>query len=312
MKQDAMPVFRIETIAHELGSQRLAVADLFADAGDLIARTEVPYVWESSTSAVHLGREAAIKALSRTPGGSGGVGAIFYVTQSPSNYLPAHACQLQHALGLSTSTLALDINQGCSGFVQALVVAVRMLPVFRRILIVTADTYRAKLDPTDRSTGAIFSDGACATILTDEAPTHRLGAEAHFTDGSGESALYQRAEPTNTYLKMQGRDVYLFTKRVVLDQIREAVSSSSISMSEIDMCFLHQASGLVLSNLRKELETSGVAVPTNLGRFGNTVSSSIPLLLEDSLDSLAGLNYVASGFGVGLSASTLVAEALDA
>ena len=48
------------------------------------------------------------------------IDGILYVTQSPTNPLPTRACLLQDKLGITKSSLAFDINQGCSGFVYSL------------------------------------------------------------------------------------------------------------------------------------------------------------------------------------------------
>ena len=68
---------------------------------------------------------------------------------------------------------------------------------------------------------------------------------------------------------------------------------------------MHQASKLVLDSLDQRIAPSG-GVERNLEQIGNTVSSSIPILLQNRLSDLnEGIN-VLCGFGVGLSIATLV------
>jgi 3-oxoacyl-[acyl-carrier-protein] synthase III len=48
------------------------------------------------------------------------VDALVFVSQSPDYVLPATACILQDKLGLPKTCAALDVNQGCAGFVYGL------------------------------------------------------------------------------------------------------------------------------------------------------------------------------------------------
>src|SRR2546422_9559215 len=74
---------------------------------------------------------------------------------------------MQTRLGLRTSCGAVDINQGCSGFVYGLALAKSLVEAGTAscVLLVTADTYTKFLHPRDRSVRAIFGDGAAATLV---------------------------------------------------------------------------------------------------------------------------------------------------
>jgi len=241
---------------------------MFPDSTGLVERTEIPHVWQSDISALELALSAAQEAIKTSSGTDSDIGAVIYVTQSPSHLLPAHACILQDELDLPTKVMALDINQGCSGFVQALSVAVGLLPRFNRVLIVTADRYREKLAPQERATRAIFSDAAAATIVSNRFPTHKLAAERHFTDGSGSHFLRQGLDDSDRYLHMNGREVVLFTRRIVRNQLMETVQDANMELGEIDYAFLHQASGLVLNHLKDSLRQYQVETPSNIEKFG--------------------------------------------
>lgn len=298
--------FRVCSIGARLGSVRIDVAERYPQAAGLVDRTGIPVVWESPEDAYALAVGAAREALEGGGRPAGEVDAILYVTQSPVWHLPSHACRLQHDLGLSTHVLALDVGQGCSGFVQALTLAVGLLERSKAVLIVTADAYRAKLDPEDRGTQAIFSDGAAAVLVASSSPTHVIAAESHLTEGSGADLLVQRAWPAVEALSMSGRDVYLFTRRVVQGQLRATLDRAGVSMDEVDAILLHQASKPVIDAVIRDLAGCRATIPTNLATRGNTVSSTIPMLMADT--ALPGHTDTAllCGFGVGLSCSTLL------
>jgi len=298
--------FRFEDIAVVLGEQRIDVASLFPESSALVEKTGIPVVWESSRSAYAMALEASASVLSRRPVVSDSqIELILYVTQSPMHELPSHACMLQSDLGLERELLALDINQGCSGFVQALVLALNTLSEAGSALLVTTDTYRRKLDANDRSTSAIFSDGAAATLITRRKPSHRIVSQLHFTDGSGAKHLHHFGRESGDRLVMNGREVFLWTHRVVLPQVLAAVQTLPAQKSGAALAFLHQASSLVLNNLSPGLTSSGFVVHRNLQSVGNTVSSSIPILMSEYLSELPGKFLVLAGFGVGLSASAV-------
>ncbi len=298
--------FRFGSVGLCMGDSPIDVADRYPEAANLVDKTGIPTVWQASGSAYELAVSAANGAIEGVARGS--VGAVLYVTQSPTWHLPAHACRLQQELGLSSNLLAFDMGQGCSGFVQALSLAARLLAQVPSVLIVTADTYRAKLSDEDRGTQAIFSDGAAAVVVSADDPTHLIAAESHLTDGSGADLLVQRTGTEDADLVMMGRDVYLFTRRVVGEQMRATVEAAGVSLGDVDIALVHQASKLVVDGIVRDLSGHSIEVPTNLDPRGNTVSSTIPILMADTGLPRPGQTALMSGFGVGLSCSTLLLQ----
>jgi 3-oxoacyl-[acyl-carrier-protein] synthase-3 len=53
--------------------------------------------------------------------------------------------------------------------------------------------------------------------------------------------------------------------------------------------------------MTRRMQLDPARVPLNLGELGNTVSSSIPLLLKDYVDAPDANTILICGFGVGLS-----------
>jgi 3-oxoacyl-[acyl-carrier-protein] synthase-3 len=83
------------------------------------------------------------------------------------------------------------------------------------------------------------------------------------------------------------------------------LTNAGLSSSEVSYCFLHQASKLVLDGLSSRF--NGIqSIPTNISQIGNTVSSSIPILMSEFLDEINDSVSIVSGFGVGLSTATAV------
>lgn len=245
---------------------------------------------------------------------------LLLCTQTPDYPLPTTACLVQDRLGLRTSIGALDFNLGCSGFVYGLSLADGLIrsQAARRVLLITSETYSKYIHPTDRSLRTIFGDGAAATLI-DAADEPSLGPFVFGTDGRGadtlivteggarpkESALQPRKRKRwPSSLVMDGPELVKFSLEVVPPTVEQALAGAGWSRGDVDFFLMHQATALLLTRLRERLGLDGENMPMNLEEFGNTVSSTIPILIEGLRRSgqlKPGKRSVMIGFGVGLS-----------
>jgi len=303
--------FDIIDISYALGERSIDVATDLPDFAAAIDKTGIRTVHETDGSSLDLAEQAARKLLERSAVQHSTIACTIVVTQSAPNVLPSTACLLQDRLGLSSTSLAFDINQGCSGFVQGLILANSLLGTFPLILLICVDTYRKKLRKDDRSTMTVFSDGASATLIR-RGNSNRIVAQSHYTDGSGSKFLIQPITDglQIDQLYMGGADVFLWTKRVVTKQIKDTIDQCSIRGIQVEALFAHQASKLVLDSLRSKLPPE-ISMPTNFEHVGNTTSSSIPILISENRSLFAEKATMLAGFGVGLSSSCVVIEHPD-
>jgi 3-oxoacyl-[acyl-carrier-protein] synthase-3 len=110
----------------------------------------------------------------------------------------------------------------------------------------------------------------------------------------------------NGKLSMNGRAVFNFTAKVVPEDIKKLMQKNKIPKEAIDLFVFHQGSKIIIDTLTKKLDIPQEKVIFNISDFGNTISSSIPIILENELNGSAK-NILVSGFGVGLSwASTIL------
>ena len=274
----------------------------------------------SNQTAVDLAFEAGMKLL-KDVSSKEDIDLIILVTQSPDYVLPTSACILQNQLGLSKKCMAFDINLGCSGFVYAMSVAGSLIDsgVAKKGLILCSETYSKYIHKNDRTCRPLFSDGASATLLVSSDSNH-VGPFVFGTDGSGHEKLIVRAggsrEPIdnvnslNPLLEMQGSEIFLFTLNFVPKCINSLLIKSDLIIEDIDLFVFHQASKLVIDNIKRLLKLSDEKVYENYQLVGNTVSSSIPIALsqaEDDNKIKKGSTVMLVGFGVGLSwGATLV------
>ena len=298
--------FQIVDICSELGENEIDVSSISPDFEKAISKTGIPRVFQTSRDSYQLSLAAATGLLARNPEMQSQPVALLHVSQSNAEFLPAYSCRLQNDLNLQTETFAFDIGQGCSGFVQALYLASKLIVDYEYVVIVCCDTYRSKLDHFDRSTSTIFSDGATATLIQ-RGGNLRIAGHTHITDGSGADLLFhsRNLDKNAGKLFMAGGDVLLFTKRVVFRQAEETLLRADKTLADVDLVLVHQASKLGLDELERRFG-SELTFPRNIEQFGNTVSSSIPLLIQSMLDQVNSSTSIMCGFGVGLSSSCLV------
>lgn len=278
-------------------------------------------------TAADMGRKAAEQLFEQGVVAREEVDFLIFCTQAPDYILPTSACIMQHALGLQKSVGALDINLGCSGFVYALSLANGLIQsgAARCVLIITADTYSKFIHPLDKSVRTLFGDAAVATAVVADVDTeHTIGPFVFGTDGSGaqslmvesggsriprsaETAIESEDSSGNTRsrdnLFMDGAAVMAFTLREVPLAVARLRALSGVDVDDVDYYVLHQANRFMLDALRKKLGLPKEKMPMFIELVGNTVSSTIPLLLHDKLKSgeLAGRRIMLVGFGVGLS-----------
>jgi len=267
-----------------------------------------------------LGVAAAEKLIGEHNIDRGSIDYLLFCTQTPDYPLPTTACLMQQRLGLPTSVGALDFNLGCSGFVYGLSLAEGLIRSgqARRILLVTAETYSKYIDPTDRSLRTIFGDGAAATLI-DAAEEPSIGEFVFGTDGSGadtllvndggarqpETALQpnkRRRWPSRLF--MDGPGLVKFTLDVVPPMIDRVLKQAEWTRDDVDYYLMHQATLFMLDHLRTNLSLDEELMPEALKDCGNTVSSTLPLLIDQLRNSgrlKPGKRTLLIGFGVGLS-----------
>jgi 3-oxoacyl-[acyl-carrier-protein] synthase-3 len=241
-------------------------------------------------------------------------------TQTPDYRLPTTACLMQDRLGLPTSIGAFDFNLGCSGYVYGLSLAEGLIrsEAARRVLLITAETYSKYIHPSDRSLRTVFGDGAAATLVeARDEPT--LTAFCFGTDGSGGDTLLVAkggARPPHLALKPRNRhrwpsDLYMdgpslisFSVKAVPRLVERVLEAGRLDRSRVDLYLLHQATYKLIDQLRRRLDLDEARVPIVLEQCGNTVSSTIPVVIDQLRRRgriRPGTQSMLVGFGVGWS-----------
>lgn len=225
---------------------------------------------------------------------------IVVCTQNPDAYgLPQTSAIVHAKLGLADNCAAFDISLGCSGFVYGLSIIQGFMQAngFNKGILFTADPYSKIVDKQDKNTSLLFGDGATATLISDT-PTWCSGKFLFGTHGKSNTAI--NVNKQNRQLTMNGRAVFTFCAQVIPENILQMLAANALTIDQVDCFALHQGSRYIVATIKKKLGISDNSkIPFVAADYGNTVSSSIPLLLSD-LDNKHQCIVIA-GFGVGLS-----------
>lgn len=222
------------------------------------------------------------------------VDVLLFVTQTPDAVAPATSAMLQGRLGLGTHLFALDINQGCAGFLAGLLTAAHFLgnPAVRKVLLLGGDTLSRCVDPADHTAAMLFGDAGFAAVLG-------RGGEDVWAIASATEASDAIAIPHNGVFRMAGADVFNFTITRVPEQILQTLA---LPGPKPDLLLLHQANAFIVRQVARMCGFPPERVPCRIARRGNTSSASLPLLLCDlAEEGLTGTRRAAlAAFGVGL------------
>jgi len=310
---------RVTGIAAALPQNRLDLLSLSTQFGEaevrrIIAGTGIHAirVARHKQRASDLCAAAAIQLFSSLNISPDSIDGIIFVSQTSDAALPATSVILQDRLSLPTTSVAFDINYGCSGYIYGLYQAAMLLIAggCSRVLLCVGDVITPILDPEDRAVRMVFGDAGSATLIEKGEDTFSFILRS---DGSGAESLHAGWHPTDyngivnksNYLSMDGSAIMEFALREVPLCVQETLNLQGWDKSSLDVCILHQANQFMLNYLRKKMDIPKELVPIALSEIGNTGSASIPLTLSlkhEELRSKSTLNRsILCGFGVGLS-----------
>lgn len=232
------------------------------------------------------------------------VDCLCVCTQNGDYRLPQTSSIVHNKLGLPSECASFDISLGCSGYVYSLTLMKSFMEAneLKCGVLFTCDPYSTIIDPDDRNTDLLFGDAATATLLRREF-TLRIGKGVFETDSENFQALIKRKDEK---LIMDGRTIFNFAMRHVPLNVGRCLELNSSKTEDVDLFLFHQASKYVVENIKKRMKLDTGKVPFGIIDYGNTVSSSIPILLKEYLGNKEVMNIMLTGFGVGLSIGSVL------
>lgn len=241
-----------------------------------------------------------------------GVDSLFVCTQNPDgNGMPQSSAMVHSKLEVPTSCASFDISLACSGYVYSLSVAKSFMEAngLKKGLLFTCDPYSKVLDPKDRNTAVLFGDAATVTLLAE--PEGGGGWNPVGFQFSTYSEYADDVHNRDGTFHMNGPGVVAFAMRELPGEVERLLRKTGRTVDDIDLFLFHQGSKFIVDNLIKRMSLPPHKAPIDIVKTGNTVSSSIPLLLERYLDDPDISRIVLSGFGVGISVGTGLIERIE-
>lgn len=235
---------------------------------------------------------------------------------------PSAGGHMAKLLDLPKNLPFFDIQAGCTGFNYALSIAEMTIKAgqYRTVAVVGTDKLSAITDYQDRNTCVLFGDGAGAVILRrserEGIIRSHLGGNAKLRDLL---TLSQKNSTSNGYIMMEGRKVYTFAKRAMVESCFRVLDPSGTAdpkelrllFEQVTKIIPHQANARIIMGAAEEFESrlelpDGVArekMIVTIEKYGNNSCASIPLALDLSLRSgklKRGDLVILVGFGAGL------------
>lgn len=263
----------------------------------------------------YMGIKAVNKLLAENPSAKAeDIDLLICATSNPDYRFPSTASIIAYHTGL-TGAYAYDIQAACAGFIVALQDATAYIRsgIYKNVLVVCTEKMSSMIDYTDRSTCALFGDGAAAALVqpTDQPDTGVIDGLFH-VDGSGLEHLVMlgggSAHPTTQetldkkwhFLLQDGRHVYKNAVTDMLTSTQDIMKRNKLGVNDIDYIVPHQANLRIIEAVAQRAGIHMDKVLVNIQYRGNTSAASIPICLDEYKHTLKkGDKIILTAFGAG-------------
>src|SRR5437868_7960896 len=241
---------------------------------------------------------ASQEAIERAGIDPSDIDLILCATLTPDQILPSTACLIQAQLGADNAA-AMDIVAACSGFLYGLSLADAMIRggQSKYALVIGAEILTRYVDYTDRSTCVLFGDGAGAAVLGPVGANRGILAAQIRSDGRYEDQLYAPGGGTkggfsaetiargDHFFKMKGNEVFKVAIRSMTEIATEVLCEAGLKIEDVNLLIPHQANQRITDAVANMLKVDPAIVYSNIARQGNTSSASIPICLDECVES---------------------------
>ncbi|MCZ2393667.1 MAG: hypothetical protein LC105_07425 [Chitinophagales bacterium] len=261
-------------------------------------------------TAQDLGNRAIQQLLDGLKWSSSEVGLLISATQTPDYSTPGNSYLYQKELNLPNHCILLDLNVGCTGFLQSLLVALAQGQLLnnKRIIIVCGDT-DILTGPERHESNKLIGDTVCAIAL--EFQTKSLEYIFDFqTNGNAYRSIYSeksfsRAISSNPkgflspQIQMDGEMIFDYIAHTVIPSLKKFELTLKTRNKTY---YIHQPNLMYHEYIVKKMGWDFNQSPTCIHNFGNVSSAMIPLTIQKNKHLLKqNQKSLLASFGVGLS-----------
>ena len=316
----------IKSLATYVPPRLLTNADLekMVDTTDewILQRTGIRqrHIVDEGVATSDLATEAAREAINRAGLTPDDIDVIIVGTVTPDMLFPSTACLVQAKLG-AKKAWGFDLSAACSAFTYSLTVGTQLVATggAKYALVIGADVMSSIIDYTDRATCVLFGDGAGAVVLGPSSDDNvGILDYHHMIDGTGGSALcmpaggsrkpasHKTVDERLHYVKQEGQTVFKFAVRNTGEICERLLKKHNLTGDDLDLFVSHQANRRIIMSAAEKIGLPEEKVIINIDKYGNTTAATIPLALNDAVESgrlkkghLILLTSVGAGFTVG-------------
>ena len=245
-----------------------------------------------------FGTRAALQALERSGIDATDIDIIICATTSPDQILPSTGALIQAQIGAHNAA-GMDVFAACSGFLYGITMVESMIRTgqIRYALVIGAEILTRFTDYTDRGTCIIFGDGAGAAVLGPVPEGKGILATKIRSDGRYEEQLYSPGGGTKLgtthatidngdhFFKMKGNELFKVAVRSMADISAEMIEKAGYTVDDIDLVIPHQANQRITDAVASRLGVPEEKVYSNIAEMGNTSSASIPIAMDECIQS---------------------------
>lgn len=241
-----------------------------------------------------LAAQAALEAIRCANVSVDDIDLIIVATATPDRKAPSTAAIVQDKIK-AYNAAAFDIAAVCSGFLFAMSVGTQYIAsrVYEKVLVIGADTFSSIVD-WKRRDAVFFGDGSGAVVLSAADHTEGFLAYRLYTDsrekkygftvpaGGAEMPITQKVlDERLHYFQMDGRAVFDSATHALPKAIYQVLEDTGLDISDIDLMIPHQPSIKILKKTAEIIGLPFEKVMTNMDKYANTSSGTIPILLDE-------------------------------
>lgn len=277
---------------------------------------------EGPSQMAYHSAKAAIQDAGLTPND---IDLILFSVTVPDMPLPNTASILQEKLGMTNQCACLDVNAACTGWVYAMVMANALIKSgqYAHILVVGTEMTSSFNNWQDRSTCILFGDGSGSVVLGRSAENEEseifhsvLSSDSTKKDhlkleaGAAVKPITQEIlEKRENFISMNGQEVFKAAVKTMTSHCEEVIQKSGIKLADVDWFIPHQANMRIVEACGKRLGVDPSKVITNVDKYANTSSASIPIAFDEAIKAKKikrGDTILMAAFGAGLTSGAFI------
>jgi 3-oxoacyl-[acyl-carrier-protein] synthase III len=268
---------------------------------------------EKGKGTSYLAIQAANDLLKKSNTDPKDIDIVIMATATPDMPVAVTGVYVATEIG-AVNAFSFDLVAACSSFLFGMSTAAKYIESghYKKILLIGADKMSSIIDYEDRSTCIIFGDGGGAVLFEPNLEGLGIQDEILRTDGTGRPHLRIDAGgsilPANAqtvankqhFVVQDGRTVFKLAVSNMTDVSEMIMNRNNLSGENVNWLVPHQANKRIIDATAKRMNLPEEKVMTNIHKYGNTTSATLPLCLNDYEKQLRkGDNLIFSAFGGG-------------